>query len=101
MGWKYVHGDGISCPTCGYEGLYERDKEHPSYSTDIASAWQVVEKLNTLPGGEYISLTRGIPGIPDPNYRVQFCVAGVLDNAEAPTAPHAICLAALKAVDAI
>lgn len=58
------------------------------YSTDIAAAWEVVEKLNLL---ECNSLGKNING-----------EWGVWDNADsqlpvlASTAPHAICLAALR-----
>jgi len=64
----------------------------PHYSTQIADAWQVVEKLN-LPftlqknkqfkGGHYAS----------------FIVDKRFEAAQADTAPLAICLAALKAVE--
>jgi hypothetical protein len=79
--------------------------ELPPYSTDIAAAWEVVEKLKTLRDDLKIELSSGSEhpnewevavswyeqpedGIHGPFYFT------------APTAPHAICLAALKAVGA-
>lgn len=69
----------------------------PYYSTDIAAAWQVVEKLakkeilfvidNLMPGKSFRVTAHNIK-------RTEFF-------AYAETAPHAICLAALKAVGAI
>lgn len=67
----------------------------PAYSTDIAAAWEVVEKLSAK--HPYITIIRvGTaptewviaegPGDSDP------------DLARAPTVPYAICLAALKSV---
>lgn len=64
------------------------------YSTDIAAAWTVVEKLDLLRNHSF-------ERSPDGLYEI-----GVLYSDDgywevygsAPTAPHAICLAALKAV---
>lgn len=58
----------------------------PHYSTDITAAWQVVEKMGIYLDGhgtKWVAWSQGHKGI------------------EASTAPHAICLAALKAVGAI
>ena len=105
----------------------------PAYSTDIAAAWEVVEKMREYGWGSY-GLTIAI--VPQPSgmqdgtgaqvgYEIkgipemQACVdqggffrkpryspTGLPDDymddviASAPTAPHAICLAALRAVGA-
>lgn len=62
----------------------------PGYSTRIDAAWQVVERferlgydvaMHTTNGGEWVCVFRG---------------ALLADATMAPTAPHAICLAALK-----
>jgi hypothetical protein len=63
----------------------------PRYSTDITAAWEVVEKMPRLelikyPGGHFFAGT----GYADED--------GWEFEAEAPTAPLAICRAALKAV---
>jgi hypothetical protein len=62
------------------------------YSTDIAAAWEVVEKLTR--SGWYFELRA-------PNYLASFFrgIDSHCESIEAPTAPHAICLAALKACD--
>lgn len=70
--------------TCGYL---------KPYSTDIAAAWEVVEKFNGL----YIGESESDPG----RHWWQFVDSNEQDSyigAEGKTAPHAICLAALKAV---
>jgi hypothetical protein len=61
----------------------------PEYSTDIAAAWEAVEKL--------LNLFQGV-------YRRDATWIACFDNgnrqyAYADTAPHAICLAALKTID--
>jgi len=66
----------------------------PHYSTDIAAAWLVVEHLRergyrlnmyeSLLGGEYVAMFIGEKG----------------SQCGGTTAPHAICLSALKAVGA-
>ena len=64
----------------------------PAYSTDIAAAWLVVEKLRETHDVEL----RGYQPYEPNNWQVvvdsEFYTEG--------TAPHAICLAALKAVGA-
>ncbi len=70
------------------------------YSTSIAAAWEVVEKIKLLRDYVLTQTDSGTWGIYGWNY--DFTSAPVIrwDEAvaEAPTAPHAICLAALKAV---
>ena len=70
---------------------------YPPYSTDIAAAWEVVEKLRAT--GEFCCIDVRHP-IHEPIECAFYKVAsdhkpliGVGD-----TAPHAICLAALKAI---
>lgn len=73
-----------------YVGTYTEIPEVPPYSTDIAAAWGVVEKLRERGFG--FSLNDGW---------IAWFLAGRSDwHADAETAPHAICLAALKAVGA-
>ena len=59
----------------------------PEYSTDIAAAWEVVEKLQKL---NPLHIRSDITG--------RWFVSCGPFNASASTAAHAICLAALKAV---
>ena len=85
-------------------GIYS-DHLLPHYSTDIAAAWQVVERMTA-------THRASVHHYPHVNNWWQ-CVLDIRDNklrfpvershdgdeyANAPTAPHAICLAALKAV---
>lgn len=77
----------------GREGV--RAESLPYYSTDIRAAWQVVEKLEREPNGFAMTLES------DGTTRwwgVRFWQADTFYDGEAETAPHAICLAALKAV---
>ena len=71
------------------------------YSEDIAAAWEVVEKLKAdhieplIEWDEedqewYVHLSR---------YNTETECSEPICNAHAPTAPHAICLAALKALE--
>jgi len=70
--------------------INKRDRqtyEMPHYSTDIAAAWEVVEKIG---GGHTVIRYR------DGSYR---CIhERTMDAASAETAPLAICRAALKLV---
>lgn len=99
MGLKHVFNADLT------EGWIDIDtvcRSLPSYSTDIAAAWKVVEKLQAYnPFWDAdgfmefdLSPTSGVDG-----ERGWTCNFGD-DNtrAYASTAPHAICLAALKAV---
>ena len=92
--------DGFNCPRCGAsKGDTGKCTKH--YSTDIAAAWQVVEKFEYnwniyrdvgKCGSEYI--TAG-----DMQYRVIFSSPGMpMQGVTADTAPLAICRAALLAV---
>jgi hypothetical protein len=68
----------------------------PHYSTDIAAAWQVVEKMLKI--GQ---VNVGYHKLADPSWACRiFGLEGDLTDIEvyAPTAPLAICLAALKAI---
>lgn len=75
----------------------------PAYSTDISAVWEVVEKLkeknirlelSPLASGYSASFVRYTPDI-DPDFN---CLWTGIGNSysEAETAPHAICLAAIK-----
>lgn len=73
----------------------------PHYSSDIAAAWQVVEKLNLQGDIDYINVGIGpklnkyeteIAHLPN-----EYSMAGRSILVEADTAPLATCLAALKA----
>lgn len=83
----------------------DSDGEEPAYptefSTDIAAAWEVVEKVNL-----FVFPLRGLwvsGSSDDEQYFCDFGDIATIDGsyynaARATTAPHAICLAALKSV---
>lgn len=72
------------------EGCYEWLRE---YSTDIAAAWTVIEKLKNE--NNYVEV---ISIVGDKRWICRWRVNGAIYGAGAETAPHAICLAALRAV---
>jgi hypothetical protein len=102
MGLRIV-ADEYATP--GYLQIAEEGKpwyELPHYSTDIAAAWEVVGKLRETCWASVDGIGR-----PDPVWRAEFRamsdpVTGMEAHAPvsqiAPTAPLAICLAALKVV---
>ena len=96
-------GGGAKIPWCGEpEGVVF---ECPSWSTDMSDAWLVVEKLaennlvvsvawgNGRDGCKYASVNIMLDMFTDAT-----SVGHAECGAKALTAPHAICLAALKAV---
>jgi hypothetical protein len=109
MGWKWPTN---RCPVCGWLYSETRDqgcvpgdcsmRPRPNiveiqksrgygvYSTDIADAWQVVEKMRTSPWKWYEIAHRPI------GCMVNF-TGNIGDNVYAETAPLAICKAALLA----
>jgi hypothetical protein len=75
-----------------------QDRKHrrtlPNYSTDIAAAWEVVENV-TSGDNEGFALTKQ-PGTIGASFSNLSGKAPYQSNGD--TAPHAICLAALKAL---
>jgi len=74
-------------------------KDCPNYSTDIAAAFEVVEKL-TAAG--YCFKLKYDPRIYEQNFTAELkhLLGNVIYEAKAETAPHAICLAALLTKEA-
>lgn len=112
LGWRvYTSGRGstIACEVLadGYEIDHIIATTHPwerasfSPSNDIADAWRVVEKMGGL---DILKVDDGwmVGDLSRHGYTdAEGYVEGQLyDFAEAPTAPLAICLAALKSVEA-
>jgi Phage ABA sandwich domain len=88
MGWHVWHDEFHDAWHCNDPATAARGSHVPSYSTDIAAAWQVVEQIA---GTNAVSIsTQYLP------FRWQAVLAG--KTASAPTAPLAICRAALAAV---
>lgn len=98
MGWRDC-GIDVSAPAGihawkGRPPGSEEWKLLPAFSTYIASAWQVVEKLGPL----FLALHRmGVPGNAQA-YKVELGDHEDHSEVSGPTAPLAICRAALKAV---
>ena len=99
---EWEHGWGDDTHHCMVEAV-------PPYSTDIAAAWQVVEKLTATAGLHDFELYKGwLPDTQPDNQRVSAVFTWASwshgDDYEyktaADTAPEAICRAALKAVRA-
>jgi len=108
MGWKWLERDEFN----EYRHLTPNGQKIqvavPRYSTDIAAAWQIVEKIKFMqPGWEIYGLK--------PDHLQKFTIeyngfgwragwapvkldGNMTIEAEAEAAPHAICLAALRAV---
>ena len=86
--WEAETGRGVGIPP---GGIYKRP--FPRYSTSIAAAWEVVEKM--CEDGDVF-----IENWQDGEWTVSTKPLGFRDNGvvvSALTAPHAICLAALRA----
>lgn len=95
--YKTIKGKGnkISLEPGAINNVTDFNPEPPYYSTDIAAAWDVVEKLKLL---ERFSLT--LRQLSPTN--TAWTLSDLRDGepiAWSETAPHAICLAALKAVN--
>ncbi len=73
---------------------FEFDYVGPHYSTQIADAWLVVEKMWDL-GGFRVAII----AVDDGQYECDFDDMRATFTLQADTAPLAICLAALKAAD--
>lgn len=91
--WQYIPGAVAQLSVGG----------PPCYSTDIAAAWLVVEKLKKY--GRVLQLTQITARDRPWWWEAEFyCVAAEGEEPKedslgsAPTAPHAICLAALAAI---
>ena len=109
MGWKMYKGAWF--PE-GFDFEVEKHKYNadwlsngihiPHYSADIAAAWQVVEKMKAdFSDGsvEGFSLWFSSNPVQMPHWKCMFENSEDHVKAEAPTAPRAICLAALRACD--
>ncbi len=116
MGWKFGKDPvGLSCWVVSIDRTVDRCW---SPSTDIAAAWEVVEKINQLPSWPEYDYKgkierhreRGafrVESTYSLNRQGKWCAYGTdrdqeypLFEAYAEIAPHAICVAALKAVGA-
>jgi len=93
-----LSGTMLTLPT--EEEIVEVDQMSPKYSTDISAAWEVVEKMGTRRLGYSLNLTNVAGTTSNPLWDADFYKlrASKSNECEATSAPHAICLAALKAM---
>lgn len=100
MGYEteIINGDPVSKVPgiCGTEGCAIHFTKTPHYSTDIAAAWEVVEKLQLkFKTIDIVATTRSDTYV-GPCFVIFDPYGNVLSDSS--EAPHAICLAALKVV---
>lgn len=69
----------------------------PHYSADIAAAWEVVKKMGRHEISIHMRSDSNTDRVTKRYYIMDYTCRALL--AEANTAPHAICLAALKAIE--
>lgn len=78
--------------------VYPLDYLIPEYSTDISAAWKVVERIEK----RFVLQKVFLPHSDQPSFSAHFSNEKVIDfwreGSVAPTASHAICLAALKTI---
>lgn len=108
MGCKVLwQASSVYGPYCGclsgsrfqegpHSGPNRFDENLKDYSTDISAAWEVAKKLANMLGvhGEFQIRYVSFNG----EWHVDTESSGLIVHVAAETAPHAICLAALKAV---
>lgn len=98
FGWTWSRDHATPCwrvsPEDPYFREYDLSRHVPEFATSIADAWPVVEKMRER-GGNLFCLTLMCP---ESDGQRWLCVAHDASSGSAPTAPLAICLAALKAV---
>lgn len=106
MVWQALNGQEVNIVKCRYvDGDWQPHAGYPSghispphYSTEMAAAWEVVERMcaaqyNWMMISRYMQeFTATFVSLENPH--LDDCVCN------APTAPHAICLAALRVVQA-
>lgn len=96
--------DVMGWPSPSEPGLDQKEYEKrryaltlsvPNYSTDIAAAWPVLSRIQALEPGTVIEMKSYSPE----HFGIRIIGRNIIYE-ESRTAPHAICLAALRAVGA-
>lgn len=101
MGWKAVVQPHPELPPVSLNDLYDNPAiPMPRYSTDIADAWLVVEKLRARTPLTVFNLTTLERQYSAAFYTYRNGSKADCDYSHADTASHAICLAALRAAGA-
>lgn len=97
--WRPEEARALFPPPC--EGSYAMGDAYPEYSTDIAAAWLVVEKLES--GGYCVHVENFPPSTPAAyRWRAHVETAELsIGYGDADSAPLAICRAALAAMEAV
>jgi hypothetical protein len=83
---RHTATDALTAARTGFYG------EHPRYTTDIAAAWEVVEKMRETDDNMIPCIAWSVFG-----YWIAGFVFGGIADAKAATAPEAIAIAALRA----
>lgn len=102
MGWVTVKNMGSSYWGFPTPGAYAGEIPVPQYSSDIASAWEVVKKLKVHKN--YVCfecsdcMTENLMTDGDESWYAGFCLGRGYKVVGAENLPIAICLAALEAV---
>lgn len=103
-GWKIAAWNEQGCwaDNCSLRPPPERRADEPRpYSTDIAAAWEIVAELDKR--GLFLTMERHGERLSGDEFFMRWACGfwpGTTYLQEAMTAPHAICLAALKTVEA-
>lgn len=93
-GWIFeTSAAGCSVPGCFVYHNEQAPVRPPAYSNDIAAAWAIIEKMKGV-----CSITKRASGSYIFRINTYSYKTGLI-QAEAPTAPLAICRAALQAVE--
>jgi hypothetical protein len=103
-GWASNGEDGGICRPGETWGGFWVAPLTPSFSTDYAAAWAVVEAITDR--GAAIDVTHCLPGWPGEQWwcriyggAIEYPTPACERSARGATAPHAICLAALAALN--
>lgn len=97
MDFKYVHAFEFEHGGKSQHGIIMTENSTyflPPYSTDISAAWKVVEKMQKNDWAIILDNMQDYLG----NWQAHFEKDKFVETAESESVPHAICLAALKAV---
>jgi hypothetical protein len=86
--YRRLEAPEYGCESSRADGLVEVTGHCPRFSTDISAAWKVVERMRGR--GQFFSLA----AMPGAVYEAKLGTCAAFEL----SAPHVICLAALKAV---
>lgn len=103
MGWREMRGHWVAPGTPDWVNLIAQPYDPPRYSSDLAAAWEVVEKLTALrpdpshrPYSVHVLASDGIAACRITTWSVEG--EGTVARHSCASVPEAICLAALEAL---